>query len=132
MRVYPLIPNFDGRKFANRYGLNTFHGDFWAADGNLFIVPDLPDDPPIFETPDPFVPAPNGIHVHTMRKAEGKISNKFISSEIDSNCVHVVMDFESQLTDPWLLSIPMDAGSAAYCRDTEKQWFWNGTAWKKP
>lgn len=46
----PLL--FDGAKFAERYGLKT-PGDFWS-DGTLLFVPEgLPDDPPIFEPPDP-------------------------------------------------------------------------------
>lgn len=47
---------FDGAKFAARYKLDA-RGDFWS-DGKLLYVPDnLPDDPPIFELPDPPQPS---------------------------------------------------------------------------
>jgi hypothetical protein len=132
MKTYPVpATGFSGAKFAARYSL--VDDDFGInAEGLIFVRPVLPDDPPIFEPSDPLVSPPLGMHVHTMRKAEGKKGNSFVIDQAESNCIHVVMDHESQLNDPWLLSIPMDPGSAAYCRDTEKQWFWNGTMWKKP
>jgi len=56
MKTYPMPINFDGAKFATRYGLNALAGDFWS-DGESLHVPDgLPDDPPIFEAPDPLLP----------------------------------------------------------------------------
>jgi hypothetical protein len=52
MKTYRLPPQFDGAKFALRYGLDSL-SDFWS-DGEFLHVPDnLPDDPPIFEPPDP-------------------------------------------------------------------------------
>lgn len=78
------------------------------------------------------IPAPAGIHVHTMRQAQGKRGGEFIIDQAESKCIHVVVDTTAQLTDPWLLSIPMEQGSAAYCKDTGKQWLWNGTTWEKP
>ena len=54
MKVYPIsgIP-FDGGKFAVRYNLNAFRGDFWVAEGFIHVPDGLPNDPPIFEPPDP-------------------------------------------------------------------------------
>lgn len=124
---------FDGAKFAVRYGLDSFT-DF-SMNGNVLTVgPDfkVTDDPPIFEAPDLLIMAPPGIRVHTMRQAQGKKGGELIIDQSESKCIHVLLDTEALLTDPWLLSIPMEQGSAAYCIDTEKQWFWNGTAWKKP
>jgi len=55
-KKYPMPDNFSGRKFAARYGLDTMGNDFWS-DGVFLYVPDnLPDDPPIFEHPDPLPP----------------------------------------------------------------------------
>lgn len=50
-----LIPNFSGRKFAARYGLDPLSGAFWATETHLFLRDDviLPDKPPIFEPSDP-------------------------------------------------------------------------------
>jgi hypothetical protein len=58
-KSYPMPKDFSGRKFAARYGLDTLNGDFWADDQFLYIRDGitLPDDPPIFETPDPPKPA---------------------------------------------------------------------------
>lgn len=48
--------NFDGAKFAQKYGLEQ--EDFYAVyeDGQMFVIIrdgiTLPDDPPIFEAPD--------------------------------------------------------------------------------
>lgn len=119
---------FDGEKFAAQYGLGPF--DFSMA-GNMLSFPDSLPDNPILEGPDAITFAPPGIHVHTMKKAEGKRGTKFILSAAESDCIHAVVDTEAQLNDPWLLSIPMEPGSSAYCKDTEKVWQWNGTVWKK-
>jgi len=57
MKRYPMPVPFSGAKFASRYELSSLKGDFWS-DGEFLYVPDnLPDDPPIFEAPDP--PKPN-------------------------------------------------------------------------
>jgi hypothetical protein len=60
MKLYPKPTQFDGRKFAIRYNLDPFAGDFGATfvDGKemIYVRPTLPDDPPIFEAPDPKVP----------------------------------------------------------------------------
>lgn len=54
MKSYLIAASlFDGAKFSARYNLNSLHGDFWYQDGKLFVAAALPDDPPIFEAPDP-------------------------------------------------------------------------------
>lgn len=53
MKQYALIANFDGAKFATRYGLSALRGDFFVDSTGLLNVPDnLPDDPPIQEVTD--------------------------------------------------------------------------------
>jgi hypothetical protein len=60
MKVYPKPKDFDGAKFALRYGLSSFRGDYFVdAEGNLHVPDNLPDDPPIFEAPDSRVPPRN-------------------------------------------------------------------------
>lgn len=58
MKSYPVIANFDGAKFAARYGLDSFRGDFFVSKGQLFVPDKLPDDPPIQEPCDPVVVKP--------------------------------------------------------------------------
>ena len=60
MKKYPMPKQFSGSKFAARYNLSaTLPAEFWS-DGQFLYVPDsLPDDPPIFEAPDP--PIPQGV-----------------------------------------------------------------------
>lgn len=53
MKSYPCIANFDGAKFATRYSLNSFRGDFNVIEGMLNVPDGLPDDPPIQETTEP-------------------------------------------------------------------------------
>jgi hypothetical protein len=53
MRSYPMPEEFDGVKFATRYGLDPESGAFWSDGKQLFVPDTLPDDPPIFEPPDP-------------------------------------------------------------------------------
>ncbi len=60
MKSFIVNGDFDGAKFAKRYGLNSFRGDF-SMNGNVLTVKDeskITDDPPIFEAPDPFVAKP--------------------------------------------------------------------------
>lgn len=59
MKQYPLPALFDGKKFATRYGLQAEPpADFWVHNNVIFVPDNLPDDPPIFEAPDP--PQPKG------------------------------------------------------------------------
>lgn len=56
MATYPKPEQFDGGKFAVRYGLNPRANDFWDDGRGNIVLRDgliLPDDPPIFEAPDP-------------------------------------------------------------------------------
>lgn len=52
MKTYPAPANFSGAKLAARYGLNSMK-DFWVSNGLIYVPDGLPDDPPIFEAPDP-------------------------------------------------------------------------------
>lgn len=65
-------PNFEwsGTKFRQRYGLGEF--DFWDNGQGFVVLKNgivLPDDPPIFEAPDP--PQPQG----TLKWINGPIPN---------------------------------------------------------
>ena len=51
MKSYPMPANFDGAKFAARYGLNALSRDFYIEAGSLFVPDSLPDSP-VFEAPD--------------------------------------------------------------------------------
>ena len=59
IKRYPYTPTlFDGGKFARRYSIDSLKGDFFA-DSQFVYLRDgliLPDDPPIFEAPDPLGP----------------------------------------------------------------------------
>lgn len=57
MKRYPLIPNFDGSKFAARYGLNSLAGDFYVDGDRMLVVPDSLPDNPIQEECDPRPPS---------------------------------------------------------------------------
>ena len=51
---------WDAKKFAVRYNLNALKPDFYVnGEGLLVVFPTLPDDPPIFDLPDP--PIPQGV-----------------------------------------------------------------------
>ena len=56
MKAYLMPAEFDGGKFAARYGLDSMK-DFWIIGGLLYVPETLPDDPPIFEAPDPPKPS---------------------------------------------------------------------------
>jgi hypothetical protein len=59
MRRYKINPkDFDGTKFATRYGLNALAGDFWMAtesngESYLYLRSGISiiSDPPVFEPP---------------------------------------------------------------------------------
>lgn len=55
MKKYPRPVQFDGAKFGARYGIDSLAGDFWMDRDFLYLRDGLvlPDDPPIFEAPDP-------------------------------------------------------------------------------
>lgn len=58
IKQYPKPKSFDGGKFTARYNLGEF--DFWADKDFIYLRDGLvlPDDPPIFEAPDPPKPDP--------------------------------------------------------------------------
>ena len=53
MKIYTLPLSWDARKFAIRYNLNRDQDFYVDGEGKLVVFPVLPDDPPIFELPDP-------------------------------------------------------------------------------
>jgi hypothetical protein len=53
MKIYTLPPVWSPPKFATRYSLNRDKDFYVNGDGKLVVFPTLPDDPPIFELPDP-------------------------------------------------------------------------------
>lgn len=56
MKTWPLPPIWDAKKLATRYALNASIDFYVTANNELAIIPDIPDDPPIFEAPDPPLP----------------------------------------------------------------------------
>lgn len=54
MTEHTLPISWSVNKFASRYGLHDDGSDFYInGAGKLVVFPTLPDDPPIFEAPDP-------------------------------------------------------------------------------
>lgn len=130
MKTYPAPASMDGKKFATRYGLSLYPPSFWIDAQGLIHVPDgLPDDPPIFDLPDPKIPCPAGIFVHEMRALSKKQGNELVDGD-GTTCFHIVVQTEAQLSDPWFNGVNIDPGSVAYVQDKSKTLTWNGTAWK--
>lgn len=53
--IYDKPAQFDGEKFATRYGLSVVNMDFWDDGKGHIVVKDgitIPDNPPIWEGPD--------------------------------------------------------------------------------
>ena len=130
MKTYPMPTNFDGAKFALRYGLSLVKipPDFWSSSGLLYVPDNLPDDPPIFEAPDPIIPPPAGLYLHAMKTVMGKSGSKAVTD--GSQCYHIVAETEALLSDSWLTSLPLEIGSHAYLMDKVKTVYWDGTKWK--
>lgn len=127
--INPLV--FDGAKFAARYGLNSFGGDF-SLNGNVLTVkPDakVTDNPPIIEPPDSLVPCPAGIYVHEMRALSKKRGSVVLDGE-GTTCFHIVVPTEASLSDPWFTGVVIDPGSVAFIQDKSKTVTWDGTQWK--
>lgn len=57
MRKVPVIANFDGVKFAARYGLSAMRGEFFIDADGMLNFPDSVIANPILETVDPPKPA---------------------------------------------------------------------------
>ena len=53
MAVFSLPPVWDSLKFAARYKLDPFKDYYVDGNGELVVAVDLPDNPPIFDLPDP-------------------------------------------------------------------------------
>ena len=58
MADFVLPPSWSAPKFAARYGLNPDTDFYITGEGLLRVFPTLPDNPPIFDLPDP--PQPQG------------------------------------------------------------------------
>jgi hypothetical protein len=94
MKTYPKPENFSGSKFAARYGLDPLKPDFYDdGQGNLVVLVTLPDDPPIFEAPDPpqsqgtlaWVDGPTPNTVRLVAKFGGKTSSIVIAGQDTTN-----------------------------------------------
>ncbi len=57
MKKFPKPAQFDGAKFAARYGLDAIAGDFFVDGEGMLNVPDSVPDNPVFEAPDPRGPS---------------------------------------------------------------------------
>ena len=56
MKIFTPPVVWSSPKFAARYGLD-YHTDYYLdGEGKLRVFIDIPDDPPIFEAPDPPLP----------------------------------------------------------------------------
>lgn len=136
MRSYTLPVEFDGGKFSRRYGLDTLKGEFFAdGHGSLWVPDNLPDDPPIFEAPDPFIPVPLGVKVHHWPELAGWVGNKKITAQENGTthheCYYVIADNEVALNN--LAAMPyvnFEVGQPAYLKDKLALVTWDGTKWK--
>ena len=75
MKSWIVIGDFDGEKFAARYGLDAVNGDFSMNGNVLTVIPDhlVTDDPPIFEPPDPPGPTEKELLEQRLTKIEADI-----------------------------------------------------------
>ena len=137
MKTYPMPTNFDGAKFALRYGLSLVKipPDFWSSSGLLYVPDNLPDDPPIFEASDPFIPIPPGVKVHHWPELVGWVGNKKITAQENGTahheCYYVIADNEVALNN--LAAMPyvsFEVGQPAYLKDKLALVTWDGTKWK--
>jgi len=80
IKQYPKPSEFDGHKFAVRYGLDGLY-DFWADQTTLYLRDGLilPDDPPIFEPPDPPTPTEKELLELRLVKIEADIVSLQVS-----------------------------------------------------
>ena len=137
MKIYDLPLVWDAAKFAMRYGLDAIHGEFYVnGEGKLVVFPTLPDDPPIFEAPDPFVAVSPGVHVHHWPEMSGWIGDhKLEFADHPSphhECYYIVADSMAALNN--FRALPQanfQVGQLAYITDPNQQTFvvWNGTSW---
>ena len=72
MKSWALPSIWDARKLAIRYGLNN-ETDFLVREGFITIFPSIPDDPPIFEPPDPPGPTEKELLEQRLTKIETDI-----------------------------------------------------------
>lgn len=129
MKTFTLPAIWDAAKFATRYALDNNKDFYIDGNGKLLVFPTLPDDPPIFDLPDPVIPAPAGVFVHEMKALPKKHGNKLIDGN-GTSCFHIVVDTEAKLSDPWFNGVYIEAGSVAYVTDKSKTLMWDGVKWK--
>ena len=53
MTIHTLPAIWDAKKFATRYSLDLNKDFYVDSNGMLVVFPALPDNPPIFDAPDP-------------------------------------------------------------------------------
>lgn len=135
MAVYVLPAIWDAQKFATRYGLNPHTNDFYVdGTGQLVVSVTLPDDPPIFEAPDPFVPVPAGVQAHHWPQLHGWIgTQKKIMDEPSPGhheCYWLIADdFASLESFRAYPNAALELGQPAYLKDTKTFVMWDGVTW---
>lgn len=136
MQIYTPPIDWDAKKFATRYGLNPFTNDFYVNnDGELVVTVVLPDDPPIFDPPDPFVLVPSNTHVHHWPTLKGWIGEhtKVEMGENTPNhheCYYVVAENMAALEALRLMpQTGFENGQPAYLKDTHSFVIWDGSQW---
>lgn len=134
MKIYPVPSSFSGAKFAVRYGLDVMK-DFWVVGALLYVPDNLPDDPPIFELPDPYVPVPPGVNVHHWPELAGWVGNKKILHVENGiphhECYYVIADDEAALNNLAAMAYThFEIGQPAYLKDKKLLVTWDGTKWK--
>lgn len=128
MFEYDLPISWDAKKFATRYGLDSFK-DFYVRGSKIVVIRQLPDDPPIFDLPSPEILAPAGLFIHEMKALTSKIDNKLENGRGTASLM-IVAENELLLSDPFMTGIQIDTGSTAYIVDKAKTLTWDGTKWK--
>src|SRR3990167_1996272 len=122
--IYTLPSIWDAKKFATRYGLDSEKDFYVNGEGDLVVCPALPDDPPIFEPPDPFVPVPPGVKVHHWPEMVGWIGkHKVLATEPNGSgthheCYYIIAEDEIALNT--LMTMPnvnFEIGQPAYLKD---------------
>jgi len=139
MKEYTLPAIWDALKFAHRYGLDfgpTGKDFYVGGNGKLVVFPVLPDDPPIFDLPDAFVPVPPSLKVHHWPEMVGWLGTQKLfaaeSSGSHHECYYIIADDEAALGDPFITSLNIQVGQPAYIKDKHELRVWTGINWKKP
>jgi len=137
MKSWIVTGDFDGEKFAARYGLDAVNGDF-SMNGNVLTVkPDhlVTDDPPIFEPPDLLVPVPAGIQLHHWPEMLGWQGNHKVFADENGGgphheCYYIIADNQATLdTLNAFPNLQIEIGQMAYLKNKKGLVFWDGTKW---